>query len=75
VSDQQANRFHVFTRQSPHTRVAILPVSTNQSGSEVTNVAFGDLYPKGFFVAMSDNRTFQIYRWEQLEAMISRARK
>lgn len=77
VSDQQANRFHVFTREgSPskphdHRRVAILPVSTNESdGSDVTATAFGDLYPRGFFVAMSDNRTFQIYRWEQLEAAI-----
>jgi 3-phytase len=46
-------------------------VSTNESdGSDVTATAFGDLYPRGFFVAMSDNRTFQIYRWEQLEAAI-----
>ncbi len=71
VSDQQGNRFHVFTRESPHKRLAIIPVSTNESdGSEVTNVAFGDLYPKGFFIAMSDNRTFQIYKWEQLEERI-----
>ncbi|MDX1939521.1 MAG: phytase [Saprospiraceae bacterium] len=71
VSDQQSNRFHVFTRESPHQRVAIIPVSTNESdGSEVTNIAFGNLYPKGFFIAMSDDRTFQIYKWEQLEALI-----
>lgn len=73
VSDQQANRFHVFTRQAPHQRVAILPVSTNQSdGSEVTNVAFKGLFPKGFFIAMSDNRTFQIYNWEKIENAISK---
>lgn len=71
VSDQQANRFHVFNRENPRQELAVIPVSTNESdGSEVTNVALGDLYPKGFFVAMSDNRTFQIYKWEQLEAMI-----
>ena len=73
VSDQQANRFHVFNRESPHERLAIIPVSTNESdGSEVTNVAFGDLYPKGFFIAMSDNRTFQIYKWEHLEQWMDR---
>jgi 3-phytase len=73
VSDQQADRFHVFTREAPHRRVAIIPVSTRESdGSEVTNLAFGQLYPKGFFVAMSDDRTFQIYRWEQLERYLSK---
>lgn len=71
VSDQQANRFHVFDRAAPHTRLAIIPMSTVESdGSEVTATAFGDLYPRGFFVAMSDDKTFQIYRWESLEARI-----
>ncbi|NJK82469.1 MAG: phytase [Saprospiraceae bacterium] len=71
VSDQQANQFHVFTREVPHQRIAIVPVSTNESdGSEATNMAFGNLFPKGFFVAMSDNRTFQIYNWEKFEAAI-----
>lgn len=71
VSDQQANRFHVFTREEPHRQIAIIPVSTNESdGSDVTNLDFGNLYPKGFFIAMSDNHTFQIYKWEQLERAI-----
>lgn len=71
VSDQQANRFHVFDRQSPHDRLAIIPMSTLESdGSDASSAAFGELYPKGFFVAMSDDRTFQIYRWEQLQAVI-----
>lgn len=81
VSDQQANRFHVFTREgspgAPHThrRLAIIPMSTSASdGSEVTSAAFGDLYPRGFFVAMSDDRTFQIYRWEKLEEAIAGAK-
>ncbi len=79
VSDQQANRFHVFTREgSPgnphaHRRLAIIPMSTLASdGSEATSTAFGDLYPRGFFVAMSDDRTFQIYRWEKLEESMLR---
>ncbi len=77
VSDQQANRFHVFAREGSaadihdHQRLAILPLSTTQSdGSDATAVAIGDLYPKGFFVAMADNRTFQIYDWKKLEAAI-----
>lgn len=71
VSDQQANRFHVFDRQSPHNRIAIIPVSTHESdGSEVSAKAFGSLFPKGLLVAMSDNRTFQIYSWEKIDAII-----
>lgn len=71
VSDQQANQFQVFSREAPHQRLAVIPVSTRDSdGSELSAFAFGDLYLKGFFVAMSANRTFQIYRWEKLEAVI-----
>jgi 3-phytase len=80
VSDQQANQFQVFKREgSPgnphlHALITILPMSTNQSdGSDVTHVSFGDLYPAGFFVAMSDNRTFHIYNWLKLEERIKQA--
>jgi 3-phytase len=30
----------------------------------------GQFFPNGFFVAMSDDKTFQIYQWEDLEAEI-----
>ncbi len=80
VSDQQANRFHVFPREGStgdphrHPQLAVIPVSTDESdGSETVNFPFGDLYPKGFFIAMSADRTFQIYRWEQLEKRIKMA--
>lgn len=76
VSDQQANQFHVFDRQSPHQRLAVLPFSTRASdGSDVSSTAFGEWYPKGFFVAMSDDRTFQIYRWETVQAAIDAQRQ
>jgi 3-phytase len=77
VSDQEANKFHVFPREgSPedphqHKSLAILNLSTISSdGSESSNRAFGSIFPKGFFVAMSDDKTFQIYRWEDLESEI-----
>ncbi|MBX2929628.1 MAG: phytase [Saprospiraceae bacterium] len=77
VSDQQAGQFHVFPREGStgnphaHTLLAVIPVSTDESdGSELSSFAFGDLYPKGFFVAMSAHRTFQIYRREKMEAWI-----
>jgi 3-phytase len=73
VSDQQANLFHVFLREgsteNPHSHALITKIllSTNQSdGSEVSSNSFGPQFPKGIFVAMSDNKTFQIYRWEDL---------
>lgn len=69
VSDQQANQFQVFTREgtssNPHDHqlVGILKASTIESdGNEVTNVPMPE-YPKGFFIAMSDDKTFQIYQW------------
>ncbi|TAE46258.1 MAG: phytase [Bacteroidetes bacterium] len=71
VSDQQANAFHVFTREGNHAEVAILPCSTNASdGSEVTATPLLPLFPKGLFVAMSSDRTFQYYSWEAMEKLI-----
>jgi 3-phytase len=79
VSDQQANRFHVFTRTGTsgnpheHKRIGILPLSTTDSdGSEVCSAPLGKHFPKGLFVAMSADKTFQIYRWEQLEARLQK---
>ncbi|WP_026956929.1 phytase [Algoriphagus vanfongensis] len=77
VSDQEVNYFHVFPREgaegNPHEHQLIskLPLSTISSdGSEVTNKALGPDFPKGLFVAMSDDKTFQIYNWEDLEKFI-----
>ena len=73
VSDQGANLFHVFPREGEstnahsHPLLAKLPLSTISSdGSEVTEKALGQDFPNGLFVAMSDDKTFQIYRWEDL---------
>jgi len=73
ISDQQANRFQIFTREGaqndPHNHqlVKIVNVSTNESdGSDVTNAALNDTFPQGLFVAMSDNKTFQFYSWADI---------
>jgi len=73
VSDQQANKFQLFSREgkadNPHHHVLVksIDVSTMESdGSEVTNASLGDLFPKGMFVAMSDDKTFQLYAWEDI---------
>lgn len=73
VSDQSANLFHVFPREgslsNPHQHELItkIPLSTISSdGSEVTSFSLGTKFPHGLFVAMSDDKTFQVYRWEDL---------
>lgn len=81
VSDQAAGLFHVFPREgsktSPHDHPLItkLKLSTEESdGSEVTSVPLGSDFPQGLFVAMSNNKTFQIYRWKDLEQEIFKAK-
>lgn len=73
VSDQGANRFQVFTREgskaSPygHTWLKTVPVTAMESdGSETVTVPLGAKFPHGMFVAMSTDKTFHIYRWEDI---------
>ncbi|MBN3584214.1 phytase [Algoriphagus aestuarii] len=80
VSDQGANFFHVFPREgtttnpNEHPLLTKIPVSTISSdGSEVTNVNLGPDFPNGLFVAMSDDKTFQIYKWDDLAEVIQKS--
>jgi 3-phytase len=73
VSDQQANKFQIFTREGEpgdphdHRLVRVVRTSTNESdGSEVTSSALGPRFPSGLFVAMSDDATFQLYSWDDI---------
>ncbi|WP_018474748.1 phytase [Echinicola pacifica] len=73
VSDQEANQFHVFPREgtaenpNQHELITIIKTSTLSSdGSELVSLPLNKTFPKGLFVAMSDDRTFQIYRWEDM---------
>jgi 3-phytase len=73
VSDQQANAFRIFTREgepgNPHEHRFLKSVatSTNESdGSDVTSAVLDPRFPSGLFVAMSDNRTFQYYSWDDI---------
>lgn len=72
VSDQQANQFQVFPREGTagkahdHTLIKTLKLSTVESdGNDVTSYPLPG-FPKGLFIAMSDDKTFQIYQWEDL---------
>ncbi|TFH02126.1 MAG: phytase [Calditrichales bacterium] len=73
VSDQSANTFHIYPREgtagNPHEHplLKVVAVSTNNSdGSEVTSRVLGEKFPSGLFVAMSDDKTFQIYSWKDI---------
>ena len=73
VSDQQANKFHIYPREgtsdNPHDHPVVKTVllSTHESdGSEVTGVRLNDTFKHGLFVAMSDDGTFQYYSWDDI---------
>jgi myo-inositol-hexaphosphate 3-phosphohydrolase len=73
LSDQQANKFHLFTREgsknNPHDHrlVRILTAKTDESdGSEILNMPLNSTFPKGIFVAMSTDQTFQFYKAEDI---------
>ena len=73
VSDQGADQFQIFKREgepsnpNEHKLVKIVKVAAKVSdGSDVTNVALGPKFPHGLFVAMSDDKTFHYYRWEDI---------
>ena len=73
LSDQQANQFHIFSREGsekgPHDHPVIKIIKTNtdeSDGSEVSSVSFNDTFRYGLFVAMSTDGTFQLYRWEDI---------
>lgn len=79
VSDQGGNTFRVYPREGipgnahDHPEIAFISSSTLSSdGSEVSSRNFGPEFPEGLFVAMSDNGTFQIYDWRDLERIILR---
>lgn len=73
VSDQQANQFHIFPREGSasnphqHALIKLVKVSTNESdGSETVSVPLNSNFKHGLFIAMSADKTFQFYRWEDI---------
>ena len=81
MSDQGANRVHIFPREgtatSPHDHpvLAVLPVRAQETdGLEVTARALGPAFPRGLLVMMSNRGAFHYYRWEDVEAAIAKVR-
>lgn len=73
LSDQQANKFHLFSREGTksnpfeHRLVRIVSAQTDESdGSDILNMPLNSNFPKGIFVAMSTDKTFQFYKAEDI---------
>jgi len=73
VSDQQTDRFWIFRREGepgqPHVHkpVKVVKVAAHESdGSDVTSRSLGLRFPGGMFAAMSTDRTFHFYAWEDI---------
>jgi len=82
VSDQGANKFHIFSREGNagkpygHKELKIVTVSATQSdGSETVSVPLNGMFAHGIFIAMSNNRTFHFYRWEDIAGKELQIRK
>lgn len=72
VSDQQANQFHIFLREgkrnNPHEHPLVKTIQTatlESDGSDVTSITLPN-FPNGIFVAMSNPKVFQYYRWTDI---------
>ena len=73
VSDQGANQFQIFGREgarnNPHQHQLIktVKIKANKSdGSEMVSIPLNSDFKNGLFVVMSDNKTFHLYRWEDI---------
>jgi len=73
VSDQGANSFQIFPREGtpgkPHNHPLLrkVPVKASHSdGSDVVSIPLNPQFRNGLFVAMSDDKTFHLYRWEDI---------
>lgn len=74
VSNQAADTFRIFPREgtatNPHEHPLLASVrvaAMDSDGNDVTNVALPG-FPGGLFVAMSTDRTFHFYAWDDIAA-------
>ncbi len=73
VSDQARNAFRIYAREGSggnphnHPEIGVFYTATNNcDGVQIVTNSFGGKYPGGLMVAMSDNKTFQFYSWDDL---------
>lgn len=72
VSDQQADRFNIYPREGvkddPHSHPKIVSIDLDtkfSDGNAITNITLPG-FPYGMFVAMSDDKTFHYYDWQEI---------
>ena len=72
VSDQKANRFNIYPREGtaadPHTHPLLKRVDVrakDSDGNETASTTLLTDYPGGLLVAMSTDKTFHYYAWDQ----------
>ena len=80
VSDQHALRLQVYPREGVgidlhhHPQLAAIPVSSVLTdGIEATSLSLSPEFPQGMLVMMSEDRSFHLYRWEDIQARIDAA--
>jgi 3-phytase len=73
VSNQAVGTFRIFPREGmpgkphEHPLVKSVRLSTKESdGSDITAVTLSPQFPGGLFVAMSTDRTFHFYAWDDI---------
>jgi len=73
VSDQAANLFHIYKREgepenpNQHPLIKTVRLSAKETdGCDAVSLALNPQFPHGIFVAMSNYRKFQYYRWEDI---------
>jgi myo-inositol-hexaphosphate 3-phosphohydrolase len=73
VSDQQANEMHIYPREGTsghphdHPLLKVVTISaTSTDGIEIANYPIAPHFLNGIFVAMSNDKTFHLYRWEDI---------
>lgn len=82
VSDQQANRFRIYSREGTpanpheHTLLKTVNVSAIESdGSEIVAQTLSPKFPGGLFVAMSEGGVFHYYAWADLAGSELKSRR
>lgn len=75
VSNQQENTFNIYNRDGgashEHKIIGKWYLSTVESdGCDLTTVGVSDRFPQGFFIAMSEDKTFHLYDIQDLEDII-----
>ena len=72
VSDQGARQLKVYSRTGDkHPLVTTIKYSANQTdGIDVVSVPLNTDFKHGLLVAMSDDKTFHFYRWEDLAGKV-----